>query len=194
MLVLNLLHFADDVVGPLLEARIARRGVHKTHGRQVVARDMSREVSAVPVPAGVPFGFWFQPGALAVISHHPIRLQLEQVIRVQVLRLLEWPAGQSDRRERQWTGGVRNGVFYLLCAGGAGDYKRGAGKFNRQTSDLSQWHGELLREDPSARSQAMRAQGIFIIDGCKRVTLDNTRRMPIRLHIYAQGIQASSFP
>src|SRR5262249_61346505 len=146
MLVLNLLHFADDVIGPLLETRIARRGVHKTHGRQVVARDMSSEVSAVSVPAGVPLGLWFQPGALAVISHHPIRLQLEQVIRVQVLRLLEWPAGQSDRRERQWTGGVRNGVFYLLWAGGGGGYKPCAGKVNRPNSDFSQWHGGHLSQ------------------------------------------------
>ena len=54
----------DEVVHAFFEARITGRGIHQTHGRQVVPGDMSREVSAVSIPAAIRLRFRLQPGIL----------------------------------------------------------------------------------------------------------------------------------
>jgi hypothetical protein len=92
VLVLHGSKLADDVIRPLLVPRVAGREVHETDGREIVAGDMSGEVSPSTVPSGVRFGFLRQPGAHAVVREHAIRLQLEQVFRGEVLGALEGPA------------------------------------------------------------------------------------------------------
>src|SRR5262245_20524356 len=107
---------------------------------------MPGEVSAVSVPTGIPLniGLRFQPRTFTVIGHHPIRLELEQVLRIQVLRLFERSAGQAYRRNRQRASDIGNGIFDLLGTDGADNNECGDRKFYAQTSDLSQRHGELL--------------------------------------------------
>ena len=75
VLVLDLLQLADDVVGALLEADVAGRRPHQADGREVVAGDVTGEVSAVAVPAAVGLRLRHEAGALAVEREHAIRLE-----------------------------------------------------------------------------------------------------------------------
>src|SRR5207247_7281930 len=63
--VLHLLQSADDVVGALLEPRLAGGRPHEADGREVVAGDVAAEVSAVAVPARVRLRFRRQARPLA---------------------------------------------------------------------------------------------------------------------------------
>ena len=101
VLVLHFLHLVDDVVGALLEARVAGRGLHQADRRQIMPGDVAGELPAVAVPAGVARRLRLEPGALAVERQHAIRLEREQVGGVEILRVLERPAGQPHRRQRQ---------------------------------------------------------------------------------------------
>ena len=53
--------FVDDVVGALLEARIARHGEHQADGREVVAGDVSGELAAVGIPARIALRLRLRP-------------------------------------------------------------------------------------------------------------------------------------
>ncbi len=103
LFVLHGLQLGDEVVGALLEAVVAGRGVHQADGRQVVARDVAGELAARPVPPAVALGLRLEAGALPEKGHHPVHFEREQVVAVQVLGVLERPAGQPDVGERQRT-------------------------------------------------------------------------------------------
>src|ERR1700738_2646845 len=94
--------------------------------------DMSGEGFAVSVPPAVTLGPGLKSGPLAVVSHHAIWFEFEQIFRVEVLRVLERPTGQADRGQRQRPGHIRNGVFDPLGGGRAGNYQRDNGKLERQ--------------------------------------------------------------
>ncbi len=109
VLVLNFLHFLDDVVGPLFEPLVARGGIHQAHAGQIVSGDMPGELPAVDgVPAAVAFRLGLQAGALAIAGHHAIGLQLEQIFRRDVLRMFERPAGEPHGGQRQRSGDIGN--------------------------------------------------------------------------------------
>ena len=101
LFVLDRLQLAHDVVGALLEPPVARGRPHEADGREVVAGDMAGEVVAVAVPALVRLRFRGQARPLAVEREHPVGLEMEQVLRVQVLRVFERPAGEPHGGERQ---------------------------------------------------------------------------------------------
>jgi hypothetical protein len=98
---------AHDVVGALLEPRLAGGRPHEAHRREVMAGDVAGEVVAVAVPAAVRLCFRGQARALAVEREHPIGLEREQVLGVQVLGALERPAGDPHGRERQGPRDIR---------------------------------------------------------------------------------------
>ncbi len=100
ILVLNDLQFTNDVVGARLEARIARRRVHQADGRQMMPCDVPREVAAVAVPARIWLRLFRQPGANPVIGQHPVRLEVEQIFRVEFLRALERAAEHANVLQR----------------------------------------------------------------------------------------------
>jgi len=99
--VLHRLQLAHDVVGALLEPPVARGRPHEADGREVVAGDMAGEVVAVAVPALVWLRFRGQARPLAVEREHAVGLEMEQVLRVQVLRVFERPAREPHGGERQ---------------------------------------------------------------------------------------------
>ncbi len=70
------LQLPHQVVGPLLEARVAGRGPHHADGREVVAGDVAGEVLAVAVPAAVGLGLGRQAGADAEKGQHAVGLEL----------------------------------------------------------------------------------------------------------------------
>ena len=90
VLVLNLLQLRDDVIGALLEARVAGRREHVADGREVVTGDVPRKLLAArAVPPAVTFiGLGLQARLAAQGEEHPVRLELEEILRVEVLRPL----------------------------------------------------------------------------------------------------------
>src|SRR5438132_4972968 len=68
-----------------------------------MARDVSREVAAAAVPTVIRLRLARESGALAVIGQHAIGLELQQVTGDQILGVLERPALQTHRVERERT-------------------------------------------------------------------------------------------
>ncbi len=99
--VLDGLQLAHQVIRPRLESRVARRCPHQADRRQVVPGDVARQLTAAAVPAAVPVGLRLEARGLAQERHHAIRLERQQVLRVEILRALERPAGQPDVAKRQ---------------------------------------------------------------------------------------------
>ena len=64
-----------------------------------MARDVAGEIAAAAVPAVVRFGFACESRALPVIGEHPICVEPQQVLRHQVLRVLERSAREPYRRQ-----------------------------------------------------------------------------------------------
>ena len=62
--------------------------------------DVSGEISTIAIPARITLRFWFEARALAVIREHAIRLEREQVCRIEILSAFEWSTGQPNGRER----------------------------------------------------------------------------------------------
>src|SRR5437764_7483567 len=93
-----------------------------------MSRDMPSQISTVSIPATVARRLRFQPGALAVIGQHSIRLELEQIIDVQILRMLQRPTGQPHCRQRQRTRDIWDCVLDLLRLAVDGYDKRDRGK------------------------------------------------------------------
>jgi hypothetical protein len=63
---------------------------------------MAGELSPAAVPAAVAgFSFRFETGALPEIKEHAIGLEAEQILSVEVLRVLEWSASKAHRRKRK---------------------------------------------------------------------------------------------
>ena len=83
--------------------------------------DVPGEISAVSIPAGVTRRLRLEPRALPVVSHHAIGFELEQIINVEILRVLQRSARKPYRWQRQRTSNIRNHVFdRLLPPGGDG--------------------------------------------------------------------------
>ena len=74
-----------------------------------MARDVAGELLALAaVPSAVAFGLGLQARPLAQEGQHPVGLELEQVLGVQVLGVLERPAGQAHVRQGKRPGGLRD--------------------------------------------------------------------------------------
>jgi hypothetical protein len=86
-----------------------------------MAGDVSSQVPAVAVPTGVTLGLRLETGALAKVRHHPIRFELEQVVFIQILRMLQWSTGESHCRQGQGMSNLRNRVLDLLGTSGPGE-------------------------------------------------------------------------
>ena len=53
----------------------------------MVAGDVTGELFAIRrIPTSIAFSFWLQPGAQAKTCHHSIRLKLQQIFAIQILR------------------------------------------------------------------------------------------------------------
>ena len=81
--------------------------------------DMASELFAVHgIPAAVAFGLGLQSGAQAIAGQHPIRLQGQQILRIEVLRVLERATGQPHVRQRQRRRSIRHDILDGLEFGG----------------------------------------------------------------------------
>src|SRR5262249_37992605 len=98
---------------------VAGRGVHVTHGREVMAGDVSREVSSPAVPARVRLGFLLQPGAHSIEGEHAVGFEREQIFRVGLLCKLRRSAGDSDVGE--WNGPRAKKLVFDLSRAGTSD-------------------------------------------------------------------------
>ena len=78
---------------------------------------MAGKVLAAAVPAAVGLRLGLQAGADAKESQHAVGLELEEVPGVQLLGVLQRPAGQAHRRQRQRPRRVGDTVLYLELAG-----------------------------------------------------------------------------
>src|SRR6185437_7933382 len=91
MSILHRLQLADDVVGAGFEAGVAGRGIHQAHAGEVVPGNVAREVAAISVPTTVRLRLWREAGSFAVEGEHPVRLELEEIARGQLLRVRKRP-------------------------------------------------------------------------------------------------------
>jgi hypothetical protein len=71
---------------------------------------VSGEVSSVAIPAAVRLRLRHETRALPVEREHAIGLELQQVLRVQLLRALQRTAGQAHGRQGQRARDVRHRV------------------------------------------------------------------------------------
>ncbi len=148
--VLHFLQLLHQVVGALLESRIARGDIHQAHGGEVMAANMAGELLAVDrIPAAVALGLGLEPGAQAVAGQHAIRLQGEQVLRVEVLGVLERAAGEADRRQGQGTRGLRDN----------GSDRRGAGQGRGRGGDESRRNDQPRGEELSQETELHGGEG-----------------------------------
>ena len=99
---------------------------------------------AVAVPAAVGLGFGVQAGPDAEARQHAVRLQLQQVGGVEVLGVLERPAGQAHGRQRQRPGRVGDDVRYLLLSFSAGQDHRQAEQ-DRELGRALRSHGNIVK-------------------------------------------------
>ena len=66
-----------------------------------MSRNVPGELPAGTVPAAVALRLGVEAGALAQEGEHAFGLKLEEVGGVEVLRFLEWTAGQAHAAQRQ---------------------------------------------------------------------------------------------
>jgi hypothetical protein len=62
---------------------------------------VSGELPPCAIPTAIPLGFWIETGALAKIGKHALRLKVEEILRIEVLRTLQRTAGQPHTAQRQ---------------------------------------------------------------------------------------------
>ena len=82
--------------------------------------DVAGEISPVAIPARIALRLWFEAGALAVIGHHPIGFEFEEILGIQILRSFQRTTGNTDGRQRYRPCYVRNRVLdglSIRCAG-----------------------------------------------------------------------------
>ena len=132
VLVLHRFQLSHDVVRALPEARVPGGRPHQAHSGQVMAGDVAREIPAAAVPAPVGLRLRLEPRALAIVRQHPVGLERQQVLAIQILRVLQRPTCQPDGRQGQRAGLETRGV-------------RGAGRA-----------GGLRGDDPGATEQVQR--------------------------------------
>ena len=144
VLVLHGPELRDEIVRPLLEARVAGRGEHQAHAGEVVAGDVAGQLAVVPVPAAVSRGLGLEPGGLAEEGHHPVRREREQVGGVLILGLFQRAAGQTDIGERQRPGFRRDRGL---------DRPRGGGRQKGDEKQADAGQGRLFHADPPRLSR-----------------------------------------
>jgi hypothetical protein len=66
--------------------------------------DVPGQLAIVSVPAALPLGLGLEPGGRAEESHHPVRLEGQEIGGVAVLGLFQGAACQADIAERQGPG------------------------------------------------------------------------------------------
>ena len=81
-----------------------------------MAGDVSGQLAAVGVPAGVALGLLRQARALAIEREHAIGIERQQVRGVEILRVLERTAGEPHRRQRQRPRARRRRRAVIFCA------------------------------------------------------------------------------
>jgi hypothetical protein len=82
-----------------------------------MAGDVASELAAAAVPASVAgVGLGLEAGTLAKVVEHAVGLELEEVVGVEVLRMLERAAGEAHGGQRKRWSGERHG----FGAGGRG--------------------------------------------------------------------------
>ena len=82
--------------------------------------DVAGEIFAVAVPTRIALRLRLQAGALAVVGHHAIGFEFEQILGVQILRAFEWAAGHAHGSQRQRTSDIRDRILDRLAVGGSG--------------------------------------------------------------------------
>ena len=93
--------FPDDVCRALFEPGVAGGRPHQADGRQVMTGDVPGEIAAAAVPPAVRLRLGRQAGALPIIGQHAVGLEREQVLSIELLRVLERAAGQADGGQRE---------------------------------------------------------------------------------------------
>ena len=88
MLLLGFGDFADHVINAILELLVARAGEHERQGAHVVAGGLSDDV--LLFPAAIALALGRQTGPFVVRPEHPVGVELEQVLLVDLHRFLEW--------------------------------------------------------------------------------------------------------
>src|SRR5205823_13791338 len=94
----------DDVRRALFEPGVTRGRPHQAHGREVMTSDVPGEIAPAAVPPAVRLCFRREAGALPVIRQHAVGLEREQVLPIELLRVLERPARQADRAQGEGAG------------------------------------------------------------------------------------------
>ena len=75
-----------------------------------MAADVTGQLAADPIPSAITaFRLGLQSSALAEVIEHAIRFEFEQVLGVQILRVLERTAGKAHGGKRQGPGDVWHG-------------------------------------------------------------------------------------
>ena len=106
--------------------------------------DVAGERTAAIVPAAIGLlCLGFQPRVNAQIIEHPVRLQLEQVVGIQFLRMFERSAGEAHGGQGQGSGGIGNGVGDDFGAGGKGDRRQ---RGNERAAAVGQELGKGMGE------------------------------------------------
>ena len=99
---LDFVQLGHDIIGALLEARVAGGGVHIANGREVMAGDMTGKLAAGAVPTSVTLlGFRWQTGPFAEVIQHAVGIEGQQIGGVEILGVFERTPGQADIRQRQ---------------------------------------------------------------------------------------------
>src|SRR5215472_3033877 len=86
---LNLSQLLHHLVGALFEAHVAGGRIHHADRGKIMARNVSSELPPSTVPPAVSFRRRLETGAFAEIRKHAGRLKLQQILCIEILRLLQ---------------------------------------------------------------------------------------------------------
>ena len=87
MLLLGFGDFADHVIDAFLEALVARTGVHQGQGAHVVTGGLPNDILTLPATIALTFGR--QASAFVIRPEHPVGVEIQQVLLVDLHRSLE---------------------------------------------------------------------------------------------------------
>ena len=79
---------------------------------------MAGQIAATRVPAGERLALRVEPSEPAIRRQHSIRLEREEIFRVELLRVFQGAAGEPHRGQGQRAGGVRDRVSDSLREAG----------------------------------------------------------------------------
>src|ERR1041385_8817678 len=87
-----------------------------------MAADMASELATIRIPAAIAlFGFGFESGAFAQMIEHTIRLELQEIVGIKILRVFERAAGETNVRKRERMGRGRDDGRDCRREGGGGE-------------------------------------------------------------------------